>query len=207
MPQLSRALLAAATKEPRADLDPAFSALPENVPAIIGTTARTVAGNQPTPYGQAMALQDYLRSGSFTYSLDTPVQDGYDGSGMDVLAKFLDVKSGYCIHFSAAMAVMARELGIPSRIAVGFAPGSTTGQTETVGGRALNGFEATGRDAHAWPELYFQGLGWVPFEPTPSRGSVPEYAQDDTAATPQPGTTPSDAAYGRRNKHGECHCN
>lgn len=194
MPKLTREVLATATWEPRAELDPAFSALPANVPAIIGTTARKVAGNQPSPYDQAMALQDYLRSGAFTYSLDTPVQDGYDGSGMDVLAKFLDVKSGYCIHFSAAMAVMARELGIPSRIAVGYAPGSTTGRTGTVDGQVLKGFQATGRDAHAWPELYFKGLGWVPFEPTPSRGSVPDYALDDTAATPLPSRAPSDAA-------------
>lgn len=194
MPQLSRAVLSTASAAPGAELDPVFSALPANVPPIVGTTARDVAGNQQSPYAQAVALQDYLRSSAFTYSLDTPVQDGYDGSGMDVLAKFLDVKSGYCIHFSAAMAVMARELGIPSRIAVGYAPGTSTSERGELDGQALNGFQATGRDAHAWPELYFQGLGWVPFEPTPARGSVPDYTQDDTAAAPQASAEPTVAA-------------
>ncbi|MHA7269849.1 transglutaminase TgpA family protein [Arthrobacter sp. HLT1-20] len=192
-PQLTRSVLATATAAPRPELDPIFTSLPPNVPAIVGTTARNVAGQQPTPYAQAVALQDYLRSGAFTYSLDTPVQDGYDGSGMDVLAKFLDVKSGYCIHFSAAMAVMARELGIPSRIAVGYAPGSSTSARGELEGQALNGFQATGRDAHAWTELYFQGLGWVPFEPTPSRGLVPDYTRDTTAATPQASAGPTAA--------------
>jgi hypothetical protein len=77
------------------------------------------------------------------------------------------------------MAVMARLEGIPSRIAVGYAPGRLTGATVTVFGQgALPEYEADARDAHAWPELYFQGLGWVPFEPTPSRGVVPDYATE-----------------------------
>ncbi|MHA7304995.1 transglutaminase TgpA family protein [Arthrobacter sp. TMN-49] len=194
MPQLSPAVLATATWQPRAALDPVFAALPPDVPAIIGATARAVAGNESSPYGQAVALQDYLRSGTFTYSLDAPVQAGYDGSGLDVLATFLDAKSGYCVHFSAAMAVMARELGIPSRIAVGYAPGSSTSEIGEVAGQSLKGFQATGRDAHAWPELYFQGLGWVPFEPTPSRGAVPEYAQPDAGTTAQTSSAPTVAA-------------
>jgi hypothetical protein len=100
---------------------------------------------------------------------------------MDVLEKFLEKKSGYCIHFSAAMAVMARLVGIPSRIAVGFAPGHPTGATVAVAGiGSLPEYQVDARDAHAWPELYFEGLGWVPFEPTPSRGALPVYAQTDS---------------------------
>ena len=64
----------------------------------------------------------------FTYSLQSPVQGGYDGNGLSVLADFLTQKSGYCIHFASAMAVMARLEGIPSRIAVGYAPGRLTGR-------------------------------------------------------------------------------
>ena len=121
-----------------------------------------------------MAIQRYLRSAEFTYSLQSPVQGGYDGNGLSVLADFLTQKSGYCIHFASAMAVMARLEGIPSRIAVGYAPGRPTGATVSVAGQgALPEYEVDARDAHAWPELYFQGLGWVPFEPTPvpRRGS------------------------------------
>ncbi|WP_368074336.1 transglutaminase-like domain-containing protein [Arthrobacter sp. 24S4-2] len=124
-----------------------------------------------------MAIQNYLRSVEFTYSLQSPVQGGYDGNGLSVLADFLTQKSGYCIHFASAMAVMARLEGIPSRIAVGYAPGRSTGATVSVPGQgALPEYEVDSRDAHAWPELYFQGLGWVAFEPTPSRGFVPDYA-------------------------------
>ena len=82
-----------------------------------------------------MAIQSYLRSAEFTYSLQSPVQGGYDGNGLSVLADFLTQKSGYCIHFASAMAVMARLEGIPSRIAVGYAPGRSTGATVSVAGQ------------------------------------------------------------------------
>ncbi|WP_306737090.1 DUF4129 domain-containing transglutaminase family protein [Arthrobacter sp. ZGTC412] len=108
------------------------------------------------------------------------------------------------------MAVMARLEGIPSRIAVGYAPGRLTGATVTVAGQGpLPEYEVDARDAHAWPELYFQGLGWVPFEPTPSRGVVPDYATESSAqaapgalenngdlvpeSTPAPGPAPNAA--------------
>ena len=90
------------------------------------TRSRRQAG---ATYAKAMAIQQYLRSAEFTYSLQSPVQGGYDGNGLSVLADFLAQKSGYCIHFSSAMAVMARLEGIPSRIAVGYAPGRATGST------------------------------------------------------------------------------
>jgi transglutaminase-like putative cysteine protease len=162
-----------------------FTRIPGNVPDVVRTTADTVAGTG-TPYAKAMAIQKYLRSAEFTYSLQSPVQGGYDGNGLSVLADFLEQKSGYCIHYASAMAVMARLEGIPSRIAVGYAPGRLTGATVSVAGQgALPEYEVDARDAHAWPELYFQGLGWVPFEPTPSRGVVPEYAtESSTTAAP-----------------------
>lgn len=150
---------------------------PNNVPDIVRSTADTVTEGSGTAYAKAMAIQNYLRSVEFTYSLQSPVQGGYDGNGLSVLADFLTQKSGYCIHFASAMAVMARLEGIPSRIAVGYAPGRATGATVSVPGQgALTEYEVDSRDAHAWPELYFQGLGWVAFEPTPSRGVVPDYA-------------------------------
>ena len=116
---------------------------------------------------------------------------------MGVLAEFLEKKSGYCVHFSAAMAVMAREVGIPSRIAVGYTSGTrATSLDEPVqeDGSQMRGFEVTGRDAHAWPELYFEGLGWVPFEPTPSRGYVPAYAQEEFTPETTTEDNPSAAA-------------
>jgi transglutaminase-like putative cysteine protease len=74
---------------------------------------------------------------------------------------------GYCEQFATAMAMMAREVGIPSRVAVGFLPGEKKG----------NVWEVSIKDMHAWPELYFSGFGWVRFEPTPGRitGSAPSW--------------------------------
>lgn len=181
VPRLS-ALLLAQSSAPVRDIPDIFTRIPGNVPDIVKNTAQTVTGAAGTPYQKAMAIQKYLRSSEFTYSLQSPVQGGYDGNGLSVLADFLQQKSGYCIHYASAMAVMARLEGIPSRIAVGYAPGRLTGATVTVAGQgALPEYEADARDAHAWPELYFQGLGWVPFEPTPSRGVVPDYATDASA--------------------------
>lgn len=178
VPKLSAALLAQSSGAARGIPDD-FTRIPGNVPDIVKTTARTVAGSAATPYAKAIAIQKYLRSAEFTYSLQSPVQGGYDGNGLSVLADFLQQKSGYCIHYASAMAVMARLEGIPSRIAVGYAPGRLTGATVSVAGQGtLPEYEADARDAHAWPELYFQGLGWVPFEPTPSRGVVPDYATE-----------------------------
>jgi len=181
VPKLTAALLAQSSAPARGIPD-VFTRVPGNVPDIVKTTAQTVAGAAGTPYQKAMAIQKYLRSSEFTYSLQSPVQGGYDGNGLSVLADFLQQKSGYCIHYASAMAVMARLEGIPSRIAVGYAPGRLTGATITLAGQgALPEYEADARDAHAWPELYFQGLGWVSFEPTPSRGVVPDYASDASA--------------------------
>lgn len=107
---------------------------------------------------------------------------GYDGSGVDVMARFLESKSGYCVHYAGTMAVMARAAGIPSRMAIGYTPGSPTGNTsEGPGGTELREFVVDSRNAHSWPELYFEGVGWVQFEPTPSRGVVPTYAQQSSS--------------------------
>jgi transglutaminase-like putative cysteine protease len=185
-PKISADMLARSSA-PARGIREDFTRIPGNVPDIVRTTADTVTGSSNTAYAKAMAIQRYLRSGEFTYSLQSPVQGGYDGNGLSVLADFLVQKSGYCIHYASAMAVMARLEGIPSRIAVGYAPGRPTGSTVPVLGQgALPEFEVDSRDAHAWPELYFQGLGWVPFEPTPSRGVPPEYATE-TATGGSPG--------------------
>ncbi|WP_426998641.1 DUF3488 and transglutaminase-like domain-containing protein [Pseudarthrobacter sp. N5] len=205
VPKLTAELLAQSSAPIRGISDE-FIRPPANVPEIVRTTTDSVTAQSRTSYAKAMAIQTYLRSPEFTYSLQAPVQGGYDGNGLSVLADFLAQKSGYCIHYASAMAVMARVEGIPSRIAVGYAPGRLTGSVVSVAGQgALPEYEVDSRDAHAWPELYFQGLGWVRFEPTPSRGVVPAYAtepvgpggastnenNDGLIPTPASTTTPS----------------
>lgn len=165
----------------RPSLEP-YLKLPPKMPSVIGDTAREVTRDAPTDYDKALALQQYLRNGGFRYSESAPVADGYDGNGVAVIAKFLEAKAGYCVHFSSTMAVMARTLGVPSRIAVGYAPGDVI---DTRGGKNVYG--NTSDDLHAWTELYFEGAGWVGFEPTPSVGNATAFAEKDGTPTPAPG--------------------
>lgn len=168
-----------------------YVALPAKVPAVIAKTAFEVTAGATNDYDKAIALQSYFRDGNFVYSETAPVADGYDGNGVDVIAQFLKVKRGYCVHFSSAMAVMARTLDIPARIAVGYAPGVQAGTNKA--GKSV--YEVTSNDLHAWPELYFEGIGWVPFEPTPGVGSstsfTDSFAGDDITANPD-GSAPKD---------------
>ena len=177
-----------------ADADPDVSerylTLPPLMPEIIGETAEQVAGTGST-YEKAIALQNFFSDGDFTYSIDAPVEEGYDGSGVGVIERFLEARSGYCVHFASAMAVMAREVDIPSRVVVGFQPG----ESQLING--VPGFEVSSADLHAWPELYFEGIGWLRFEPTPGRGALPDYstieAIDDPETPEFEGTNPSAA--------------
>lgn len=158
----------------------AYLALPDGMPPIIAAEADAVTEGAASDYGKAVALQEFFRNGAFTYSETAPVEQGYDGNGMGVLARFLEARSGYCIHFASAMAVMARTLGIPSRVAVGFLPGDR--QVETDEGRTR--YRVTTQNVHTWPELYFEGIGWTRFEPTPGLGFVPTYADEATPGVP-----------------------
>ncbi|WP_432055223.1 transglutaminase TgpA family protein [Streptomyces sp. bgisy022] len=152
-----------------------FTQLPDSLPEVVHRTAREVTEGASTDYDRAVLLQDYFAvSGGFEYDTQVDV-----GSGSRGIARFLRDKQGFCVHYSFAMASMARSLGIPARVAVGFAPGTPQ----------ANGTVSVGlRDAHAWPELYFEGVGWTRFEPTPTRGSIPSYSQPDTTedAIPDP---------------------
>lgn len=161
--------------------------LPDDLPDIIGDTAREVTATASTDYDRAIALQRFFRS-TFEYSESAPVEEGFDGSGTDVIATFLERKAGYCIHFSSAMAVMARILDIPSRIAIGYLPGTTIDNTPSN----RDNYIVTSDQLHAWPELYFEGVGWVPFEPTASRGVVTSFS-DASTATPGGGSVSPDS--------------
>jgi transglutaminase-like putative cysteine protease len=119
-----------------------------------------------TPFEKALAIQDYLRSSEFRYNLNVPALS----AGGNQLRRFLtQVREGYCEQFAIAMAMMARQVGVPSRVAVGFTSGEVVDN---------NFLQVTTHDAHAWPELWFPDAGWVPFEPTPRADgtvSVPTY--------------------------------
>jgi transglutaminase-like putative cysteine protease len=158
--------------------------LPADLPDIVSDVATEVTAGATSNYDRAVALQSYFTSGEFDYSTETPVEGSFDGSNAQALAAFLEVKSGYCVHFAASMATMARVLGIPSRIAIGYFPSAAA--TRYIDGEPQ--YEVLTDQLHSWPELYFEGIGWLPFEPTPSLGiSVPEYtlpayAEQDAAS-------------------------
>lgn len=144
-----------------------------------------------SPYERALALQRFFRSGAFRY--DLRVTQGHSG---DALSRFLfETRRGYCEQFAGSYAVMARLVGLPARVAVGFTPGEL-GDDGRYRVRELN--------AHAWPEVYLPGSGWLAFEPTPGRGmpgaegytGVPEAqadARNPTSATTTPSTTAAPA--------------
>jgi len=162
--------------------------LPADLPGIIVETANAVAADASTPIERAQALQSYLRfDGGFEYSLETP--DAESDDGMAVVASFLERKSGYCIHFAAAMTVMARALGIPARIAIGYLPGRTV----VDGWSGATWSSVSNLELHAWPQLYFEGFGWLAFEPTVGRGTAPSYSRA-TGGAVEPTTAPTASA-------------
>ena len=131
-----------------------YLALPTE-PSVVTFLAREAAGLATTPASEAQALVNWFRSGRFRYTLSPPPT-----SGSDPLVQFLTVtKAGFCEQFAGAYGVLARALGIPTRLAVGF----TAGQAGAGGV-----FTVTGADAHVWPQVYLgPAAGWVSVEPTP----------------------------------------
>ncbi|MBV9284941.1 MAG: DUF4129 domain-containing protein [Acidimicrobiia bacterium] len=165
-----------------------YLALPDGFPSSVVQLAQRITAGATTPYAKAKALQDYLRN-NFRYDLNIP-----PGHSDDALQRFLFItKRGYCEQFAGSYAAMARAINLPSRVAVGFTPGQQV---------AADSFRVLDRHAHAWPEVYLSGYGWVAFEPTPGRGAPDEqgytgvtpmapegFSPPPAAATPQTPTT------------------
>jgi transglutaminase-like putative cysteine protease len=135
--------------------DPSYTAFRRYRPMY--DLAARVTNGAKTPYAAVLALESWLRqTGGFGYD-ETPPRV----KGPPLVSFVTRTRAGYCQHFAGAMATMLRMLGIPARVAVGFTSGSP------AGGR----WEVSDRDAHAWVEVWFRGHGWIPFDPTPGRGT------------------------------------
>jgi transglutaminase-like putative cysteine protease len=165
--------------------------LPGDLPVLVSRLATRITADAEGVLEQGQALQRWFRNPrNFTYDLSVR-----PGTGKSSIVDFIRGRRGYCEHFASTMAVMARALGIPARVNVGFTGGrlSQDGRTRVI----------TSHDAHAWPELYLPGVGWTRFEPTPGSASsnpnVPSWlAEDDRDPAPdlpdeEPETTPSEA--------------
>ena len=127
----------------------------ENAEALANEIVRDKGATND--YEEALALQNFFRD-NFDYDLN--VGAGHSNARID---QFLESGIGYCEQFAGAFASMARSIGIPARVAVGFTWGDQDPNDPTL-------FTVRGEHAHAWPEVYIPGSGWVPFEPTPTRG-------------------------------------
>jgi transglutaminase-like putative cysteine protease len=159
-----------------------YTKLPSEFSPEVQRLAGQIIRGTSTQYEKARALQDHFRSGIYTY--DLTVEKGH---GENALEHFLfETRRGYCEQFAGAYAAMARAVGLPSRVAVGFTPGELDPVTGEYVVRGANG--------HAWPEVYLNGYGWVAFEPTPGRGmpGAERYTDVPAAQAPPPSpTTPT----------------
>jgi transglutaminase-like putative cysteine protease len=149
----------------------AFTQLPADLPPEVVGLARTIVGDAATPYEAARRIETYLRQ-NFVFDLDIAPP----APRQDAVAHFLfDQQRGYFDHFATAMAVMLRSVGIPTRVAVGFALDEATLDATT------KAYLVSERGSWAWPEVYFPNLGWVEFNPTPARGLVARPGDDRAA--------------------------
>jgi transglutaminase-like putative cysteine protease len=175
-PRFEPEALAAATSTDAGD--PIYTDVPDDLPDSVADAAVQVTDGTSNAYDAARTLQTWFQT-EFDYSLE--VQSGH---GNNAIETFLRERIGYCEQFAGTFAAMMRTLGYPSRVAVGFTSG-----TEVAPGT----FSVLGRNAHAWPEVWFDDLGWVLFEPTPGRGAPG--AENYTGLAAQQDTTPApDAA-------------
>ena len=146
-------------------------------------TLTEVIDGAAAPYARVHAIHDFLtdNANGFIYSLSTaPGTSGND------LVDFLRLRRGYCEQYAGAMAVMVRAAGVPARMALGYTPG-----TRLPDGTRM----ITSNDAHAWVEVYFRDLGWVPFDPTPiSRPRAGRAALGPPRGTPTPTASGPDVA-------------
>lgn len=153
----------------------------ESVPQIVAAKANEIVGDASLPLERVRKLEAALsKQGAFSHGLDGEARS-MSGHGAQRIAALLSAKQmvGDDEQYAVAMALMARELGIPARVVMGFYPDPQKPQ-------AAGAVELTGDDVHAWVEVAFAGAGWVPFNPTPSEDNVPIPPDPQPKSKPQP---------------------
>lgn len=156
-PRIAAEDLSGLTDEAPGEILERFLELPADFSPRVRGLAEELTAEATTPAEQARALQDHLRT--FEYSLD--VQPGHSENALEDF--LFETRIGYCEQFAGSFAAMARSIGLPARVAVGFTPGD-----EDPADPGL--YSVRGEYAHAWPEVFITGAGWVAYEPTPGRG-------------------------------------
>lgn len=147
-----------------------YTRLPKTVPTEVTELAREITTGLETPYEKAKATESYLRQIDYDETIPGP-RPGEDG----VYYFLFEEQAGYCDYYASAMAVMLRSLGVPTRIAQGYALGEYNPDTQR--------YEVRGVDAHTWVEVYFPEYGWIEFEPTAAEPPLerPETADEEAA--------------------------
>ena len=159
-------------------LPQAYLELPRTLPSRVTELAARITEAKGNAYDKAEALEAYLRTLRYNESVAAPP------AGWDAVDYFLfESRQGYCNYFASAMAVMARSLGIPARVVAGYVLGPYDEQT----GRYI----VLGSGAHAWPQLFFPGYGWVDFEPTPSQPLLQRADAEPAQSEPAQLATPA----------------
>ncbi|MFL7812841.1 MAG: transglutaminase domain-containing protein [Anaerolineales bacterium] len=138
--------------------------LPESLPERVLDLALEITKDQPSRYDQAKAIESFLRTYPYTLDISAPPQD------RDIADYFLfDLQTGYCDYYATSMVVLARASGLPARLVVGYVGGLYDPDNDY--------YLVSEADAHTWVEVYFNGYGWIPFEPTAARSLISEEAQ------------------------------
>ncbi len=154
--------------------------LPNDFPSDVREKAQAITAGAATPFDRAHALEQFFLDPTqgFQYSLDVDL--GPDAQSQSAISQFLQNRTGFCVQFASSFAAMARAVGLPARVAVGYTPGRYDSISRT--------YRVTSEDAHAWGEVWLAGVGWTRFEPTP--------ASDLPGGSRLPGATPATAPSG-----------
>ncbi len=177
------------------------------IPADLTNIAQTVASGAATPRERVALIETYLRS---FYEFNPAAQPGHSYARIERLLRDQGAQSegGTSEQFAVAFAMLARSLGIPTRVVVGFVvdlanadPSETSAQTSAETDTATNDSSdsnvpgivtVTAADAQAWPEVLFADAGWIPFDPTPNPGAVTREPKPDPAGNTETATTVPD---------------
>ncbi|MFT7476633.1 MAG: transglutaminase-like putative cysteine protease [Verrucomicrobiales bacterium] len=185
VPSRDAASIAAAGTGIPDEISDRYLDLPDDFSERVIAQADLIVADATSPYEKALALQNYFRDPNlFQYSLD--VSKGHSASRIEDF--LFEVRAGYCEQFAGSYAAMARAVGLPARVAVGFTPGEYDA--------SIDAYRVTGKHAHAWPEVWIEDIGWLRFEPTPGRGAPrdeaytgQEESQEGVAGPVSPTTT------------------
>jgi len=180
-------LEAAGTQDP-APIEELYLQLPNSLPDRVVDLAEDITAEDQTRYDKVKTVEGYFDQNGFTYQSEGVA---VPGRREDYVDQFLfDTQVGYCDNFSTSMVVMLRSLDIPARWVKGFTGGEIVNNEQGIMSSYMNTYQVTNNNAHSWVEVYFPGVGWVPFEPTIGFSNNVDFYQeaDDADETPDSDT-------------------